>query len=526
MELETMDLDVYHILDGENVYDEDLRNRSGLVDELIEKRPQEMCEYRRMCSFNHYQNDEIPFAPLYRNDYDGCSLNDDSHDEGIFRSHGEDWVAYCCGKSFKDYHTLIEHDQSCHQTDLVDDIVSIDQEGNIVYYCEDDTYLVEEEMVDMKPNEQRESTPNEEDEFRESQGIYGRTEEVIYENRKKLKSKFIVSEHGIDDTVKKVMTPLLKEEEEYQETKSSNGFNGTSEFVKFKGQNVFGTTFESNLNSKSSGMMMIHDQTKDRISTSNVYVAPNTPVHARMHQKDHDMILNQGSPSIHSEPLADGQLTSVIGTPTALSEGEEIHSLRMESFHSSRLLPHHSEDYLQRKQRKILQLYKCSITGCKKIYTSTNGLRYHEDHGHREQTDDTSKPYACHFTDCTKRFKSGNGLTYHIKNAHKKIKAFHPALIAAATAAVHTNQPITIIQPNSRSQTSTLDLSCKANFLLSNISNEHSSGFSNLHEVQVHSPLTTRQLSTKSPLSALANSIAHIRQSSFKESSLEGLRPS
>ncbi|ODV92125.1 hypothetical protein CANCADRAFT_16620, partial [Tortispora caseinolytica NRRL Y-17796] len=79
--------------------------------------------------------------------------------------------------------------------------------------------------------------------------------------------------------------------------------------------------------------------------------------------------------------------------------------------------------------------YKCPVIGCDKTYKNQNGLKYHRQHGHQNQTlkdnDDGTfsvidpvsnvpyingsfekdKPYRCDI--CGKRYKNLNGLKYH-----------------------------------------------------------------------------------------------------------------
>lgn len=81
------------------------------------------------------------------------------------------------------------------------------------------------------------------------------------------------------------------------------------------------------------------------------------------------------------------------------------------------------------------QPYLCPVIGCMKGYKNSNGLRYHKQHGHKDQAlknngDGTysivdgngvpypgtegmarAKPYACKV--CGRRYKNANGLKYH-----------------------------------------------------------------------------------------------------------------
>lgn len=61
--------------------------------------------------------------------------------------------------------------------------------------------------------------------------------------------------------------------------------------------------------------------------------------------------------------------------------------------------------------------YKCTYLKCTKMYTSMNGLKYHQEKGH-ETEDEDLKPYRCKMKGCTKRYKNSNGLKYHSKHGH------------------------------------------------------------------------------------------------------------
>ncbi|KAG1130038.1 hypothetical protein G6F62_009391 [Rhizopus arrhizus] len=67
--------------------------------------------------------------------------------------------------------------------------------------------------------------------------------------------------------------------------------------------------------------------------------------------------------------------------------------------------------------------YKCPVSGCDKAYKNPNGLKYHNQHGHCNLSNDdleslASKPYQCTIGDCGKRYKNLNGLKYHIEHSH------------------------------------------------------------------------------------------------------------
>ncbi|KAK6533321.1 Transcriptional regulator of ribosomal biogenesis proteins [Orbilia ellipsospora] len=90
--------------------------------------------------------------------------------------------------------------------------------------------------------------------------------------------------------------------------------------------------------------------------------------------------------------------------------------------------------------------YKCPVIGCEKAYKNQNGLKYHKNHGHVNQTlhqnpdgtysiinPETSipypgtmgmekeKPYKCEF--CGKRYKNLNGLKYHRAHSNHQFAA-------------------------------------------------------------------------------------------------------
>ncbi|KAK6350293.1 Transcriptional regulator of ribosomal biogenesis proteins [Orbilia brochopaga] len=90
--------------------------------------------------------------------------------------------------------------------------------------------------------------------------------------------------------------------------------------------------------------------------------------------------------------------------------------------------------------------YKCPVIGCEKAYKNQNGLKYHKNHGHVNQTlhqnpdgtysiinPETSipypgtmgmekeKPYKCEF--CGKRYKNLNGLKYHRAHSNHQYAA-------------------------------------------------------------------------------------------------------
>jgi len=68
--------------------------------------------------------------------------------------------------------------------------------------------------------------------------------------------------------------------------------------------------------------------------------------------------------------------------------------------------------------------FKCIMPGCVKSYKNPNGLKYHNEHGHRsmlseaEEKKPVVKPFRCLFSECDKRYKNPNGLKYHLEHAH------------------------------------------------------------------------------------------------------------
>ena len=63
--------------------------------------------------------------------------------------------------------------------------------------------------------------------------------------------------------------------------------------------------------------------------------------------------------------------------------------------------------------------FPCPFKNCKKIYTSSYGLKYHMDHGHTAEKNNERRPYACEIDNCGKTYKNNNSLKYHIMHAHK-----------------------------------------------------------------------------------------------------------
>lgn len=63
--------------------------------------------------------------------------------------------------------------------------------------------------------------------------------------------------------------------------------------------------------------------------------------------------------------------------------------------------------------------FPCPYRNCKKVYTSSYGLKYHMDHGHTAAKTNERRPYVCRIGNCGKTYKNNNGLKYHILHAHK-----------------------------------------------------------------------------------------------------------
>lgn len=63
--------------------------------------------------------------------------------------------------------------------------------------------------------------------------------------------------------------------------------------------------------------------------------------------------------------------------------------------------------------------YRCPVEDCDKAYKNSNGLKYHQLHGHCPPDEIESKPFICTIAnDCNKRYKNLNGLKYHIEHTH------------------------------------------------------------------------------------------------------------
>lgn len=63
--------------------------------------------------------------------------------------------------------------------------------------------------------------------------------------------------------------------------------------------------------------------------------------------------------------------------------------------------------------------FPCPYKNCRKVYTSSYGLKYHMDHGHTAEKSNEKRPYVCNINNCGKTYKNNNGLKYHIHHAHK-----------------------------------------------------------------------------------------------------------
>lgn len=63
--------------------------------------------------------------------------------------------------------------------------------------------------------------------------------------------------------------------------------------------------------------------------------------------------------------------------------------------------------------------FPCPYKDCRKVYTSSYGLKYHMDHGHTLEKTNERRPYLCTIDNCGKTYKNNNGLKYHILHSHK-----------------------------------------------------------------------------------------------------------
>ncbi|CAG8562872.1 14906_t:CDS:2 [Funneliformis mosseae] len=86
------------------------------------------------------------------------------------------------------------------------------------------------------------------------------------------------------------------------------------------------------------------------------------------------------------------------------------------AIHSSDL----SSDVVQNRGEADIYPYKCSVHGCPKAYKNANGLKYHNEHGHAQQSGNGAreKPWACRIGGCLKTYGSKGGLIYHVKHCH------------------------------------------------------------------------------------------------------------
>lgn len=84
-------------------------------------------------------------------------------------------------------------------------------------------------------------------------------------------------------------------------------------------------------------------------------------------------------------------------------------------------IPGSEEDPLKESTSKYTpgKNFQCPVKSCKKVYTSSYGLKYHMDHGHTEEKIAEKRPYACPHGGCGKTYKNNNGLKYHVSHAHK-----------------------------------------------------------------------------------------------------------
>ncbi|KAI8609916.1 hypothetical protein BC830DRAFT_1173138 [Chytriomyces sp. MP71] len=70
-------------------------------------------------------------------------------------------------------------------------------------------------------------------------------------------------------------------------------------------------------------------------------------------------------------------------------------------------------------------MYRCNVDGCRKTYTSSSSLQYHQHHGHRiqkwEEGDERTR-YECLDPCCQKSDTSVAGLKYHMKHGHDEME--------------------------------------------------------------------------------------------------------
>jgi hypothetical protein len=363
-----------------------------------------------------YYKEDTSLSHFHHNEDEKCNSEDFSFN-GYVRFHDEkdDQITYCCGKSFKDYNTLIEHDQLCHEEEIVDDIISIDIEGNILYHLEN-PYL-------------NYFTPQTKD---------GRFQEKnLYDYPCDNEDEFIVSSMGTRD--------ISVSPERFEELERLDSFSILEPQLK---------SVDSELDETSeldAYILLDENELEDKDSKvesfNSIEINVNTTVDTAtaLTSRKH---LDKNPLSTHLQPSSDKTSDSDLGISETLlcSEEEEIHSNSKLDYHSLELFEKYDDYHIEKKKKRKLQLYQCSIDRCNKIYTSTNGLKYHQDHGHKEEPCDVNKPHICHFTDCTKRFKSANGLSYHIKNVHRKNRPLRSAIIATTAATIQHKQPIEIVQ--------------------------------------------------------------------------------
>jgi hypothetical protein len=82
-----------------------------------------------------------------------------------------------------------------------------------------------------------------------------------------------------------------------------------------------------------------------------------------------------------------------------------------------------SDNYLRYPAGKN---FPCHFKNCKKVYTSSYGLKYHVDHGHTTEKNNERRPYMCEVDNCGKTYKNNNGLKYHIIHTHKEYASTKP----------------------------------------------------------------------------------------------------
>jgi hypothetical protein len=403
-----------------------------------------------------------PFAPLYRHDYGGWALGEEGHTEGNRQVYGEEWVAYCCGKSFKDYYTLIEHDQTCHQDDLVDDIVSIDPDGNIIYHNNNGNEMFleagDDENNHLSPRHSHQKwqdkninvnvavdeEPGVRAKLRKVIMTYRTTEETTAGSRKgPLKSKFVgnpsysvtekdydgrengpfyqpISTEGVGGGRAYSISSEERRLDRDIEMVSSHNLTRTKHqrgpmmMMRTSVQPVTDTSKLSlgTMSNNASGdgkneTPMCQAPLLLTSSSSIVPAAFQDTIHTTVNESDVHGDMDDGdghqrsSLSAHSQSSLDGQLIRAVKPPTTLSEGEVICSMKLTRFGcipSSRL---RASSY---PHHHPLDAAPTS----------------HDPYSPKKPSRKTSQLYQCSVDGCRKIYTSTNGLRYHEEHGHKE----------------------------------------------------------------------------------------------------------